>query len=143
MSYNTSTTLHVVYLQSTAVITRHHLQHHILVRFSRYFLTSEYQLGFKKSLSCRHAIYCVKNVIEHYVNNGFTVNVCSIDLSKVFDRMNHYALFTKLMERKFPNELLNLLEHWFSVSSTCVRWGASYSQFFNMLAGTSVARIQR
>jgi len=49
--------------------------------------------------------------------------------------MNHYAVFAKLMERKFPNELLNLLEHWFSVSITRVRWGASYSQFFKMLPG--------
>ena len=49
--------------------------------------------------------------------------------------MNHYALFVKLMNRKFPNELLNLLEQWFSISVTCVRWGASYSHFFNLLAG--------
>jgi len=49
----------------------------VLVRFSRYF---EYQFGFKKQLSCLHAIYFVRNVIEHYVNNGCTVNVCSLDL---------------------------------------------------------------
>ena len=53
-------------------------EHAVFVRFSRYFVTSEYQFGFKKSLRCRHAIYCVRNVIEHYVNNGSTVNVCSL-----------------------------------------------------------------
>ena len=85
------------------------------------FATFEYQFGFKKQLSCRHAIYCVRNVIEHYVNNGSTVNVCSPDLSKAFDRINHYALFIKLMDRKLPNELLSLLEQWFSISVTWVR----------------------
>ena len=44
--------------------------------------------------------------------------------------MNHYALFIKLMDRKLPNELLSLLEQWFSISVTCVRWGACYSHFF-------------
>jgi len=110
-------------------------EHAVLVWFYRYFATSEYQFGFKKQLSCRHAIYCVRNVIGHYVNNGSTVNVCSLDLSKAFDRMNHYALFIKLMDRKLPNELLSLLEQWFSISVTCVRWAPCYSHFFSLLAG--------
>jgi len=76
----------------------------------------------------------VRNVIEHYVNNGSTVNVCSLDLSKAFDRMNHYALFIKLMDRNLPNELLSLLEQWFSISVTCVRWRSCYSHFFSLLA---------
>ena len=33
------------------------------------------------------------------------------------------------------NELLSLLEHWFSISVTCVRWGSCYSHFFSLLAG--------
>ena len=49
--------------------------------------------------------------------------------------MNHYALFIKLMDRKLPNELLSLLQQWFSISVTCVRWGACYSHFFSLLAG--------
>ena len=71
---------------------------------------------------------------EHYVNNGSTVNVCSLDLSKAFEHMNHYALFIKLMDRKLPNELLSLLEQSFSISVICVRWGACYSHFFSLLA---------
>ena len=66
-------------------------------------------------------IYCVRNVIEHYISNGSTVNVCSIDLSKAFDRMNHYALFIKLMKRNFPYSLLVLLENWFTRSHGSAR----------------------
>ena len=35
------------------------------------------------------------------MSNGSTVNVCrpTLDLSKAFDRMNHYALLIKLMDR--------------------------------------------
>ena len=35
--------------------------------------------------------------------------MCAIDLSKAFDRVNHYALFSKLMKRFVPNELLIIL----------------------------------
>jgi len=101
----------------------------ILDKFSMYFTTSDHQFGFKGNLSCRHAIFCVRNVIENFVSNGSTVNVCALDLSKAFDRMNHYALFIKLMDRMFPNELLAILENWFSISVTCVKWGKHVSHF--------------
>ena len=110
-------------------------EHAILNRFAHLFGTSEYQFGFKKHLSCRHLIYNVRNVIEHYISNCSTVNVCTLDLSKAFDRMNHYALFMKLMNKRFPNELLTLLDHWFSISKTCVKWSGAISDFFSLSAG--------
>jgi len=68
------------------------------------------QIEFKKGCGCSHAIATVHNV----VNNGSTVNICSLDLSKAFDRVNHHALFMKLKKRNIPNELLILLETWLS-----------------------------
>ena len=32
-------------------------------------------------------------------------NICAIDLSKAFDKVNHHALYLKLMKRFIPNEL--------------------------------------
>ena len=107
----------------------------ILDRFSDYFQTSDQQFGFKKHLGCRHAVYCVRNVIDHYTSNRSTVNVCSVDLSKAFDKMNHFALFIKLMERRLPNQLLNIFIMWFDMSFTCVRWGGHYSFYFRLVAG--------
>jgi len=37
-------------------------------------------------------------------------------LSKAFDKVNHVALFSKLMKRHIPNELLTLLERWLTDS---------------------------
>lgn len=107
----------------------------VLNKFENFFGTSDHQFGFKKHLSCKHAIYCVRNTIEHYITNGSTVNVCALDLEKAFDRMNRYALFDKLMNRNFPNELLDILDSWFSGSVTCVKWLNHISPFFNLLAG--------
>ena len=66
------------------------------------------------------------------------VNMCSIDLSKVFDKMNkmsHHGLFTKLMEKYILVNLLSLLERWFALSETCVKWGQVVSSFVNLLCG--------
>lgn len=107
----------------------------IIDRFSRFFETSEHQFGFKKHLSCRHAIYCVRNIVDYYVSNGTTVNMCLIDLSKAFDKMNHYALLIKLMERKMPLQLITIFALWFRCSKTCVKWGNCLSFFFPLTAG--------
>jgi len=74
-------------------------------------------------------MYNLRNIIEHYTNNGSTVTVCSLDLSKAFDRMNHYAVFIKPMERKLPNKILSMLERWFDNSFICVKWNGHVSHF--------------
>ena len=66
-------------------------KHCTLDQFSSFLATSDNQFGFKKGLSCSHAIYSIRSVIDEYVAGGSTVNVCALDLSKAFDRMNHFA----------------------------------------------------
>ena len=63
------------------------------------------------------------------------MNICALDLSKAFDKMNHCGLFIKLMERHIPVYLLSLLEHWFSIGVTCVKWGCRMSRFFGLSCG--------
>lgn len=77
----------------------------------------------------------MRSAIESYIKDGSTVNVCALGLEKAFDRINRFALFGKLMDRNFPNELIDLLESWFDASVTCVRWLSHSSSFFKLLAG--------
>ena len=41
-------------------------------------------------------------IIDHFISGGSTVNICSLDLSKAFDKMSHYALYIKLINRNIP-----------------------------------------
>ena len=107
----------------------------ILERYEHFFVSSDHQFGFKKGLGCRDAIFCVKCVIEHFVENGTTVNLCSIDLSKAFDKMSRYALLIKLAQKKLPNTILDIIEGWFSVSETSVKWENHFSRSFKLSAG--------
>jgi len=50
------------------------------------------------------------------MSGGSTVNVCLLDLSTAFDKMNHFALYIKLMNRLIPVIMLGVLENWFSLS---------------------------
>jgi len=111
------------------------LEHCIIDGYHYFLSTSDNQFGFKRGLSCSHAIFTLRTVVDHYMNYGSTVNVCSLGLSKAFDRMNHHALFTKLMKRNITVNLLSLLELWFSVSMICVKWGLVYSDYFSLSCG--------
>ena len=77
----------------------------------------------------KYAIYSIRSVIDEYVAGGSTFHVCALNLSKAFDRMNHFALFIKLMNRNTPVNLLAVIEKWFSISVTCVKWGDRMSIF--------------
>ena len=74
-------------------------EHCVLDKFGHFLSTADNQFGFKKGLGCNHAIYTMRSVVEHFNNGGSTVNLCAIDLTKAFDKINHYALFSKLMKK--------------------------------------------
>ena len=92
----------------------------ILENFSKYFFSSDNQFGFKKHVGCTHALYCLRSTIDHFVSHGSTINVCSLDVSKAFDRVNHFALFSKLMDRFLPVNLIALFSNWYSKSFAMV-----------------------
>jgi hypothetical protein len=110
-------------------------EHCILNRFDMYLHTSDKQFGFKKAVGCSHAIYIVRSVVNHYVANGSTVNLCALDVSKAFDKMNHCGLFIQLMKRGLPVNLLSVLEDWFSKCFTCVKWNTIHSDMFKLNCG--------
>jgi len=110
-------------------------EHCVLRRFESYFVTSDNQFGFKKRLSCSHAIFTVRSAINHYMSHGSTVNLCAVDISKAFDHMNHNGLFLKLMDRSLPLNVLLTLENWFGKCYTCVKLCSIISCMFQLTRG--------
>ena len=49
--------------------------------FQSLLVTEKNQFGFKKGISCSHAIYTVREFVDRHVLAGCTVNLCAIDLS--------------------------------------------------------------
>jgi hypothetical protein len=85
-------------------------------------VTSSNQFGINKFVSCTEAIYCARILVHNYVNNGTTVNLRALDISKAFDKMNQLGLFLKLMLEGLPSKVLSVLGYWFSMCFICVEW---------------------
>ena len=63
------------------------------------------------------------------------MNVCLLDLSKAFDKMNHFALSTKLMNRSISVQLLSVIENRFALCLSCVEWGKVTSYYYKLTTG--------
>ena len=57
-------------------------------------------------------------------------------LSNYFD-----LLFIKLMKRRIPDNLLLLLESWFAIGMTCVKWHNVWSIWFRLSCGIRQGRV--
>ena len=107
----------------------------VLEKYSSFFLVDDLQFGFKKNVGCSDALVPVKSVVNHFVNNGSTVTLTTLDISKAFDRISHFALFNKLMKLKFPKSVINILLSWYTKCFVKVRWNNNLSESFQTLAG--------
>jgi len=107
-------------------------EHCLLTLFGDYFASCEHQFGFKKGRGCRDAVFALSETVNYYANNASTVNICTVDVSKAFDKISHQALFSKLINRKAPLCLIKLLINWYSKCVSQVKWGSSLSKWFTL-----------
>ena len=99
-------------------------------KFGDFLHTDCKQFGFKKGMGCNHALYTVRQVVERFIKGGNTVNLCALDLSKAFDKVNHHALLIKLIKRNLPVDLLDILENWLKSCVSSVKWFHVLSDIF-------------
>ena len=97
--------------------------------------TSDNQFGFKKKHSTDHCLFVLKNVIDYYRSHGSPIYTCLLDASRAFDRVNHWNLFKKLINRGVPLIVVRILVYWYRTQTFCVKWGSVTSVFFNVSNG--------
>jgi len=110
-------------------------EHCLLKQLQLFIQSNDSQFGFKKGVGCSHAIYTVRNIVDRWVSQGFTANLCAIDLSKAFDKVNHYALYIKLMNKNIPAHILEIIENLFSGCYSCIKWKNAWSAEFKIKFG--------
>ena len=93
------------------------------------------QYGFVKNGGCNRALFTFSSTVDYFVNNGSNVYICSLDASKAFDRVNHFALFAAMLRRGVPKALVNIFLSWYSKLSCQVRWDGAMSNMFAIHSG--------
>ena len=115
-------------------LSRHH--EHVLKRtFSDSLNTSSLQFGFKRRHSTAHAIHCLKETVNYYVNNGNHVYCSFLDASKAFDRLVHSGLFLKMIEKNLPKIFIDIIICWYDGLFCRVLLDGTYSDWFPVIAG--------
>ena len=95
-----------------------------------YLITHDQQFGFKRKYSTDLCIFTVKSVTKYYTKEKSPVYICFLDASKASDKINHYILFRKLLDRKTPIVLVRILVFWYTNQTMCVKWGSCISRYF-------------
>jgi len=79
-------------------------------KFNKRIQSSNNQYGFKKGVGCSHEICSLRKTIQYYIDRGSNIYLCSIDLVKAFDKVDHYLLFNKLLKKHCPLKFVKVWE---------------------------------
>ena len=80
-------------------------------------------------------VYTLKEVIDFYHSQSTSIYMCFMDASKAFDRVNHWTLFKKLIDRGTPLIFVRITMQWYTTQKACVRWGSALSDNFLITNG--------
>ena len=107
----------------------------LMLKFGHCLSSDDLQFGYKRRHSTSHAMFVLKTCVNHFLRHGSGVFVTFMDCSKGFDKVNHDALFVKLMKRQVSYCFIRLIVYWYSNLSSNCRWGNTYSEYFSIPAG--------
>ena len=110
-------------------------------KFGYFFPQSDFQFGFKPGVSTSHAIFCLKETVDHFTRKGSRVFLSFLDCSKAFDRISHWGLFIKLIKQNVPLCFLMSVIFLYLNMSCTTKWNASMSNAFDIPTGTKQGGI--
>ena len=110
-------------------------EHALRLVFADHLTTSHLQFGFKSKSSTAHALFCLKETVNYYIDHGNRVYCSFLDASKAFDRLVHAGLFSKLIQRGAPKCLIDILISWYDGLRCRVRWDDYTGNWFSISAG--------
>ena len=110
-------------------------EHALLLKIGHLLNTDSVQFGYKRRHSVSHAIFTLRSCVDYFTSRGSNVFTAFLDCSKGFDKVNHSGMFLKLIQRKIPLCILNLLIYWYSNLTSIAKWNSAVSDAFSVPSG--------
>ena len=107
----------------------------ILQKYKHVLVTTDSQFGFKEKHSTDMCCFVLKEVIDFYISSSTPIYLCYMDASKAFDKVNHFHLFNKLINRGLPAIVIRMMMFWYNTQEFFVRWCNSVSSSFTVCNG--------
>ena len=107
----------------------------ISLRFGHLFSSHANQFGFCAEGRCNKAILAFKNTVRYFCDKNNNVCICAFDITKAFDRLNHFSLFQCFLKHGLPTQLVELYFCRYRNMHACVKWEGKKSEFFDVLSG--------
>ena len=80
-------------------------------------------------------IFAIKQTVDCYHFQDTPVYMCFLDAKKAFDRVNHWMLVKKLLDRNVKLHIVKLFIFWYREQEFTERWGNSLSLTFHCANG--------
>ena len=71
----------------------------MLSRLARYLWNADSQFGSKQAHGTEIAIFALMQTVDFFYNQDTPVYMCFLDAKNEFDRVNHWTLAKKLLDR--------------------------------------------
>jgi len=81
-------------------------------------------------VGCVDAKVTLKSTINCFAQRGSSVFVALLDISKAFDSVNHFKLYSSLLRMGIPVMITDVLCDWYSKLSYAVKWNGAISEQF-------------
>ena len=69
----------------------------VSLKFGHLFTTHVNQFGFSTNGGCSKAIFAPNSTVQYFREKNSNVYLCALDMSKAFDRLNHFSIFQCLI----------------------------------------------
>ena len=96
---------------------------------------NKHRLGFVPGGGYDKALYVVKFICDYCIEHGSSIYLSALDISKAYDSVNHFGLFSCSIKARLPRTVVFLIFCWYSKLSGIVKWGIYFSVPLDIQSG--------
>ena len=83
------------------------------------------KFNYQPNCSSTMCIWMVIETIDYFLRNNSEEFICTMDMTKAFDKVKHSILFQKLQKRHIPPIILRFLLYAYKIQVAMVRWNGN------------------